>query len=128
LPGFLFLATDPATGVSIGTPYFAYWTIFTLALLGGVLGPLMGIPLRKALIVGEHDTLPYPEGTACAQVLIAGEKGGPLAKTAYAGLGFALVYAFLQKVLGVIAETPTWMSSTTSKIFPAATVSADITP
>jgi putative OPT family oligopeptide transporter len=128
LPGFLFLANDPVTGVSVGTAYFSYWTIFTLALLGGVLGTLMMIPLRRALIVGEHGTLPYPEGTACAQVLIAGEKGGQLAKTAYAGLGFALAYAFLQKVLGLIAETPTWMSSATSKIFPAATLSADITP
>jgi putative OPT family oligopeptide transporter len=128
LPGFLFLANDPVTGVSVGTAYFSYWTIFTLALLGGVLGTLMMIPLRRALIVGEHDTLPYPEGTACAQVLIAGEKGGELAKTAYAGLGFALVYAFLQKVLGLIAETPTWVSAAKSKIFPAATLNADITP
>ena len=128
LPGFLFLTRDPATGVSIGSPYFSYWTIFTLALLGGVLGTLMMIPLRRALIVGEHETLPYPEGTACAQVLIAGEKGGKLAQTAYFGLGFALVYAFLQKVLGVIAETPTWVSDAKSKIFPAATVNADVTP
>jgi len=128
LPGFLFLANDPVTGVSVGTAYFSYWTIFTLALLGGVLGTLMMIPLRRALIVGEHGTLPYPEGTACAQVLIAGEKGGQLAKTAYAGLGFALVYAFLQKVLGFIAETPTWVSNVGSKIFPAATLNADITP
>src|SRR5471030_856407 len=68
LPGFLFLANDPVTGISVGTAYFSYWTIFTLALLGGVLGTLMMIPLRRALIVGEHGTLPYPEGTACAQV------------------------------------------------------------
>jgi putative OPT family oligopeptide transporter len=127
LPGFLFLAKD-TSGVSIGTGYFSYWTIFTLALLGGVLGTLMMIPLRRALIVGEHDTLPYPEGTACAQVLIAGEKGGRLARTAYMGLGFAFVYAVLQKVLGVIAETPGWVSSAKSKIFPAATVNADVTP
>ena len=128
LPGFLFLANDPVTGVSVGTAYFSYWTIFTLALLGGVLGTLMMIPLRRALIVGEHDTLPYPEGTACAQVLIAGEKGGEFAKTAYLGLAFSLVYAFFQKVVGLIAETPTWVSAAKSKIFPAATLSADITP
>ncbi len=128
LPGFLFLARDPATGQSIGTSYFSYGTIFTLALLGGVLGTLMMIPLRRALIVGEHATLPYPEGTACAQVLIAGEKGGRLARTAYQGLGFAIVYALLQKVAGVIAETPTWVSSAKSTIFPAATINADITP
>ncbi len=128
LPGFLFLARDAVTGESIGAPFFSYWTIFTLALLGGVLGTLMMIPLRKALIVNEHGTLPYPEGTACAQVLIAGEKGGDLASIAYKGLGFAFVYAILQKIFAVIAETPTWVSSAKSKIFPAATFNADITP
>jgi putative OPT family oligopeptide transporter len=99
-----------------------------LALLGGVLGVLMMIPLRRALIVGEHATLPYPEGTACAAVLIAGERGGKLAKIAYTGLGFAFVYAILQKVLGVIAEAPTWVSDMKSRVFPAATVSGEITP
>jgi putative OPT family oligopeptide transporter len=128
LPGFLFLARDAVTGESIGAPFFSYWTIFTLALLGGVLGTLMMIPLRKALIVNEHGTLPYPEGTACAQVLIAGEKGGDLAAIAYRGLGFAFVYAILQKIFAVIAESPTWVSSVRSKVFPAATVAADITP
>jgi putative OPT family oligopeptide transporter len=88
----------------------------------------MMVPLRRALIVNEHGTLPYPEGTACAQVLIAGEKGGDLAKTAYQGLGFAFVYAALQKLLGVIKETPTWVSSAQSRVFPAATVAADVTP
>jgi putative OPT family oligopeptide transporter len=126
LPGFLFLTRDMG-GLSVGTSYFTYGTILTLAILGGVLGVLMNIPLRRALIVNEHATLPYPEGTACAQVLIAGEKGGSLARTAYAGLGFAFVYAMLQRVLGVISESPTWVSSAKS-VFPAATVSADITP
>ena len=128
LPGFLFLARDSATGRSVGAPFFTYWTIFTLALLGGALGVLMMIPLRRALIVNEHATLPYPEGTACAQVLIAGEKGGTLARTAYLGLGVGLVYAVMQQLLRVIAETPTWVSAMKSKIFPAATVNGDITP
>ena len=57
---------DPATRQSVGAPYFSYWTIFTLALLGGVLGVLMMVPLRRSLIVKEHGNLPYPEGTACA--------------------------------------------------------------
>jgi OPT family oligopeptide transporter len=127
LPGFLFLATGP-DGLSVGAEYFSYWTIFTLALLGGMLGVLMMIPLRRALIVKEHGNLPYPEGTACASVLIAGEKGGDLAKTAYQGLGFAFLYALFQKILGVIEETPTWVSSVKSRVFPAATVAADITP
>jgi putative OPT family oligopeptide transporter len=128
LPGFLFLARDPATGQSVGAGFFTYWTIFTLALLGGALGVLMMIPLRKALIVKEHGALPYPEGTACAQVLIAGEKGGNLARTAYLGLGFGLVYAVLQQLLKVIVDTPTWVSQMRSKVFPAATINADITP
>ncbi len=127
LPGFLFLAKD-ANGVSVGSPFFSYWTIFTLALLGGVLGILMMIPLRRALIVQEHGTLPYPEGTACAQVLIAGEKGGDLAKTAYMGLGLGLLYAMLQLVVKVVSETPTWVSNMKSKVFPAATVNGNITP
>ena len=128
LPGFLFLAIDPATGQSIGSPYFSYWTIFTLALLGGFIGVLMMVPLRRALIVKEHASLPYPEGAACAQVLIAGEQGGEMAKVAYQGLGFAFVYATLQKILHVIAETPTYITSNASRIFPAATLFADITP
>src|SRR5262249_8285917 len=98
LPWVLFLAKDTLTNESVRSSYFNYWTIFTLALLGGVLGTPMMIPLRRALIVGEHGALPYPEGTACAQVLIAGEKGGQLARTAYMGLGFAFVYALLQKL------------------------------
>jgi len=127
LPGFLFLARD-ANGHSVGEGYFSYWTIFTLALLGGALGVLMMIPLRRALIVKEHGNLPYPEGTACASVLIAGEKGGELARVAYFGLFFAFGYALLQKILLVIQETVTWVSAAKSKILPAATVSADITP
>ena len=128
LPGFLFLALDPVTHQSVGAPYFSYWTIFTLALLGGMLGVLMMIPLRRALIVKEHGNLPYPEGAACAQVLIAGEQGGAMARTAYQGLGFAFVYATFQKILHLIAETPTYVTSNVSRIFPAATVFADITP
>ncbi len=128
LPGFLFLARDASTGQSVGAPFFTYWTIFTLALLGGALGVLMMIPLRRALIVSEHETLPYPEGTACAAVLIAGEKGGELARTAYLGLGVGLVYALVQQLTGIITGTAIWVSSMTSKIFPAATVAGDITP
>src|SRR5436190_15103450 len=105
LPAFLFLSANES-GISSGTQYFQYWTIFTLAVLGGMLGTLMMIPLRRSLIVKEHDALPYPEGTACAHVLIAGEKGGDFAKTAYLGLGVSILYAILQKVFHVIADTP----------------------
>ena len=128
LPGFLFLAVDPITKVSVGAPYFSYWTIFTLALLGGMLGVLMMVPLRRALIVNEHGNLPYPEGAACAQVLIAGEQGGEMAKTAYQGLFFAFGYATLQQIFHFICETPGYVSRATSKIFPAATINGAITP
>ena len=128
LPGFLFLSRDPATGVSVGEPYFSYWTILALAMIGGVLGVLMMIPLRRSLIVKEHATLPYPEGTACASVLIAGERGGNLARTAFQGLGFAVVYAFLQKVFRFVAETPTLAIRATNRYLPAAVLSGDITP
>lgn len=127
LTGFLFLSLTEK-GESVGAPFFDYWTIFILAALGGMLGTLMMIPLRRSLIVKEHGNLPYPEGTACGSVLIAGEKGGSSAKTAYLGLGFAMLYAFFQHVLHVIAETPTYVTKQTNKFFPSATVSAEITP
>ncbi|MFM7176029.1 MAG: OPT family oligopeptide transporter, partial [Bacteroidota bacterium] len=127
LPGFLFLSLNEQ-GVSTGASFFNYWTIFTLAVFGGILGTLMMIPLRRSLIVKEHQTLPYPEGTACASVLIAGEKGGDFAKTAYWGLGFAMLYAILQKVFHIIAETPAWVTKQTNKFFPSATVNGEITP
>ena len=122
LPAFLFLSDG------IGKGYFNYWTILMLAIFGGILGVLMMIPLRRSLIVKEHANLPYPEGTACAQVLIAGEKGGDFAKTAYQGLGFALGYALLQKVFHVIAEVPRWATAAANKYLPAAVVSGEITP
>lgn len=127
LPAFLFMSLNEA-GMSVGAPFFNYWTIFTLAAMGGVLGTLMMIPLRRSLIVKEHGVLPYPEGTACASVLVAGEKGGDFAKTAYQGLGFAMLYAVLQKIFHVIAETPAWVTKQTNKYFPSATLNAEITP
>ena len=69
--------------------------IALIALCGGILGVLFMIPLRTALIVEEHGVLPYPEGTACAEVLIAGEEGGAKAGTVFAGLGIAAAYKFI---------------------------------
>ncbi len=69
--------------------------IAVIALIGGVLGILFMVPLRKALIVQEHGTLPYPEGQACAEVLVAGEEGGDKASTVFAGLGIAAAYKFI---------------------------------
>ncbi|HEY0678803.1 MAG TPA: oligopeptide transporter, OPT family [Chitinophagaceae bacterium] len=122
LPGFLFLSTADAAN------YFDYGVIFILAIFGGMLGTLMMIPLRRSLIVKEHATLPYPEGTACAAVLKAGERGGEFAKTAFQGLGFAFGYALLQRMFKVIAESPVFSTSAKSQYFPAAQVSADVTP
>lgn len=69
--------------------------ITLIALLGGILGVLFMVPLRNALIVKEHGVLPYPEGTACAEVLLAGEEGGANASTVFAGMGIAAVFKFI---------------------------------
>jgi OPT family oligopeptide transporter len=122
LPGFLFLS-DPNSA-----NFFNYFTILVLAIFGGILGTLMMIPLRRSLIVKEHGVLPYPEGTACASVLKAGEKGGSIARTAFLGLGVAAIYAFLQKVLHIIAEVPEFATRQTQRFFPSAKLSGEITP
>jgi OPT family oligopeptide transporter len=122
LPGFLFLSNPTSAD------YFNYWTILILAIFGGMLGTLMMIPLRKSLIVKEHGILPYPEGTACASVLKAGERGGEFAKTAFMGLGFAAAYAALQKVFHIIAEVPRFATTQAQKFFPSARISGEITP
>ncbi|MBS1543271.1 MAG: OPT/YSL family transporter [Bacteroidetes bacterium] len=127
LPGFLFLSAGE-DGRSVGATYFNYVTILVLAAFGGMLGTMMMIPLRRSLIVKEHENLPYPEGTACASVLQAGEKGGVFAKTAFTGMGVALTYAMLQKVFHVIAETPAFVTRQTNKFWPAGTINGEITP
>ena len=77
-----------------------------LAIAGGLMGVLMMIPLRRALIVKEHGNLPYPEGTACAEVLIAGERGGVHAKTVFQAFGIAFTYKFLMTGLRLWQELP----------------------
>ena len=77
--------------------------ITLIALIGGLLGVFFMIPLRNALIVKEHGTLPYPEGTACAEVLLAGENGGSSASTVFAGMGFAALFKFIIDGLKVVA-------------------------
>ena len=69
--------------------------ITLIALLGGLLGVFFMVPLRNALIVREHNTLPYPEGTACAEVMLAGEEGGANASTVFAGMGIAAIFKFV---------------------------------
>ena len=86
-----------------------------VGVLGGLLGILMMIPLRRAFIVKQHGTLKYPEGTACADVLIVGEKGGTTAKTVFTGFGIAFVYQFLMQGLKLWKDTPSQAISLVSR-------------
>src|SRR5881398_3545564 len=88
IPALIFLAP-------YGPGYFSYFQIAMLAFAGGILGVLMMVPLRRALIIKEHGVLPYPEGTACADVLIAGERGGKLAGMVFGGLGVGALWKSL---------------------------------
>ncbi len=95
--------------IFLGFP-LEYSRIFLLALIGGWLGVLFMIPLRRQLIVKEHGKLRYPEGTACADVLVAGEKGGSFAGRVFWGLGLGGVYTMLQNsnALAILREVPTY--------------------
>jgi len=95
-----------------------------IALLGGWLGILLMIPLRRALIVKEHGKLLYPEGTACAEVLVVGEKGGTDAKTVFTGLGVAFLYRVLMSGAKLWNEAPSYVI----KGYQRATIDASITP
>ena len=99
LPALIFLGFD-----------LEYSRIFLLALIGGWLGVLFMIPLRRQLIVEEHANLPYPEGTACADVLMAGERGGSFASRVFFGLGLGGVYTLFQNenLLGAWPGTPNY--------------------
>jgi len=118
-PALLFLAD--------GDRYFRYLQITTLAAVGGILGVLFMVPLRRSLIVKEHGNLPYPEGTACADVLIVGEKGGNLAKRVFAGVDTAIVYKLLMSVFGLWKDVPAARTGPSS-VYPNATLNSEITP
>lgn len=98
--------------------------ILLVALLGGTLGVLMMIPLRHGLIVQEHGKITYPEGTACAEVLIAGDKGGTSAKTVFLGGGVGFVFGFLNLIVRWWKETSDW----TLGFFKGASISAEVAP
>ncbi len=87
---FLWAADD-----SLGIEKPGILEITLIAMIGGLLGVFFMVPLRNALIVREHGVLPYPEGTACAEVLLAGEEGGSNASTVFAGMGFAALFKFI---------------------------------
>lgn len=104
-----------AAGVIFTIPAFliwgvpiAIWKIIVISILGGFLGILFMIPLRRYLIVQEHHKLPYPEGTACAEILMAGDEGGSKAKTVFAGVGIGAIYKFLVSGLKLGIDRPVW--------------------
>jgi putative OPT family oligopeptide transporter len=115
LPALIFLGFD-----------LEYSRIFVLALLGGLLGVLFMIPLRRQLIVEEHGRLTYPEGTACADVLLAGERGGSFAGRVFLGLGLGGLYTFFQNenLFGAWPGTPDYQP----QWFKGAAIRADVTP
>ena len=102
---------------------FTFWRIFPLALLGGWLGVLFMVPLRRQLIVKEHGNLVFPEGTACADVLVSGERGGSFAGRVFWGLGLGGIYTFLMKTALAWTEQPEHRPSW----FPGASFRANIT-
>ena len=114
MPALIFL------GFSLNTEY---WRIFFLALLGGWLGVLFMIPLRRQLIVKEHGNLTFPEGTACADVLVAGERGGSFAGRVFWGLGLGGVYTFCMNTLGMWPSQPEYQP----KWLPGASMRCTIT-
>lgn len=85
------------------------------------------IPLRRSIIVKEHGKLPFPEGTACADVLVAGEKGGKLAQRVFYGLGLAFLYKTLMSLFGLWKDIPKYVFDRSSSL-PNATVMGEITP
>jgi putative OPT family oligopeptide transporter len=110
-----------------GPEYFNYYQITILSLAGGILGVLMMVPLRRALIVKEHGVLPYPEGAACADVLIAGERGGKLAETVFKGLGIGALWKALSWIVQIV-RTSIGASLARTSFFPNATLNVDISP
>src|ERR1700760_1472260 len=120
LPALIFLGFD-----------LEYVRIFILALLGGWLGVLFMIPLRRQLIVEEHGNLTYPEGTACADVLLAGERGGAFASRVFFGLGLGGVYTLFQNenLLGAWPGTPDYQPDLGPQhLLKGAAIRADVTP
>ena len=120
IPALIFLAP-------LGPGYFNYFQITMLAFAGGILGVLMMVPLRRALIVKEHGVLPYPEGTACGDVLVAGERGGALARMVFAGLGIGALWKAVSWIVQIFRTAAGYSFARTS-LFPNATLNVDISP
>jgi putative OPT family oligopeptide transporter len=120
IPALIFLLPD-------GPRYFNYLQITMLTFAGGILGVLMMVPLRRALIVKEHGVLPYPEGTACAEVLVAGERGGRLASMVFGGLGIGALWKSLSWIFNLF-RTEIGYSAPRASQFPNATLNVDLSP
>jgi putative OPT family oligopeptide transporter len=120
IPALLFL--EP-----FGPSYFNYYQITILTFAGGILGVLMMVPLRRALIVKEHGVLPYPEGTACAEVLVAGERGGKLATLVFSGLGVGFLWKSLSNIFNLFRTEVRYTAPATGQ-FPNATMAVDVSP
>src|SRR6188508_613101 len=120
IPALIFLTPN-------GPEYFNYFQITVLTFAGGILGVLMMVPLRRALIVKEHGILPYPEGTACAEVLVAGERGGKLATLVFSGLGVGALWKALSWVFNIFRTEVGYTAPRTSQ-FPNASLNVDISP
>ena len=120
IPALIFLAP-------YGPAFFSYFQILMLAFAGGIMGVLMMVPLRRALIVKEHGVLPSPEGAACADVLIAGERGGALARTVFSGLGIGVLWKSLSWIFQIF-RTEVGHSMPRTSFFPNATLNVDISP
>src|SRR2546428_9537707 len=120
IPALIFL-------MPYGPSYFNYVQITLLAFAGGILGVLMMVPLRRALIIKEHGVLPYPEGTACAEVLVAGERGGKLAALVFGGLGIGALWKALSWIFNLF-RTEIGHSMARTSQFPNATLNVDISP
>jgi len=120
VPALIFLVPE-------GPAYFNYFQITLLAFAGGILGVLMMVPLRRALIVKEHGVLPYPEGTACADVLLAGERGGTLASLVFAGVGIGALWKGLSWIFNLFLTNVSYTAPRTSQ-FPNATMDVDVSP
>ena len=108
-------AESLAAGVIFTIPALIIWKVnptilqmFVMSVLGGVLGVLFMVPLRRFLIVQEHGKLLYPEGTACAEVLIAGDKGGSQALVVFSAIGLGGLYKFFCEALGLWKSGPEW--------------------
>ena len=113
LPALLFLGSD-----------IAPTRVLLISLVGGLLGVLFTVPLRRYLIIREHGELPFPEGTACAEILKVGEQGGARARTVFVGMGVGAFVKLVVAALGLVRETPTLVM----RFYRGASMSMDVAP